>query len=128
MAQLDQVNARLVLVHGVENDLLANDGIGLDLVSQSIRATDARPSTYVAILVHVVVGQFRLLEANHLFSQLLPCKGRIWVQIEPDGRGLVCLAGYQPGGTMVGVSITLIVYWHNVHQHCVPCIWVGIVK
>lgn len=128
MAQFDQVNARLVLVHGVENDLLANDGIGLDLVSQSIRATDARPSTYVAILVHVVVGQFRLLEANHLFSQLLSCKGRIWVQIEPDGRGLVCLAGYQPGRAMVGVSIALIVNWHNVHQHCVPCVWVGIVK
>lgn len=35
----------------------------------------------------------------------------------PGGQRRVGLAGYQPGGTVVGVTVPLVVHGDDVHQH-----------
>ncbi len=67
--------------------------------------------------VHFIVSQFDLLKWDHLFAQLFHTVGRIRVQVETGGRRWVSLAGHQPTGTMVGVSVPFVVHWDNVHQH-----------
>ena len=84
--------------------------------------------TYMAILVHVIVGQFGFLKADHLLSQLLSGEGRIRVQVKADRRRLVCLTSHQPRGSMVRIAIPFVVHGHDVHQYCIARIWIGVVK
>ena len=67
---VDHVEARLVAVHRVEDD--------------------------VPVLVQLVVGQLELVEGDHLLHPLRPLGGRVWVHVDP-GRGVgVGLARHHP--------------------------------
>lgn len=66
----DDMDPRLVLVHGVKDDLSGDD-------SQSdskteINNNNPRFSTYVPLVVQLVVGQFEFVEADHLPHPRLP--------------------------------------------------------
>ena len=67
---VDHVEARLVAVHRVEDD--------------------------VPVLVQLVVGQLELVEGDHLLHPLRPLGGRVWVHVDPGRRVGVGLARHHP--------------------------------
>ena len=69
----------------------------------------------MTVLVHVVVGEFDLLERDYLFAKLFTGKRRIRVHVESGRSWWVCLASYQPTASVIGVSVTFLVHWNDVH-------------
>ena len=57
-------------------------------------------------LVHLVVGELDLLEADDLLGELVPGEGGVGVGVEPVRRGRVRLACHQPAGAVIGVPET----------------------
>ncbi len=82
--------------------------------------------TYLAVLIHLVVGELDLLEGDDLLPQLLPGVRGVWVWVEAARWGRVCLASDQPGGAVVGVAVALIVAGHNVQDDMVFEVWVQV--
>ena len=54
-------------------------------------------------LVHLVVGELDLLEADDLLGELVPGEGGVRVGVVPVRRGRVSLASHQPAGAVIGV-------------------------
>ncbi len=52
--------------------------------------------TYLAVLVHLVVGELDLLEGDDLLPKLIARVRRIGVDVESMGRGRIRLPGHQP--------------------------------
>lgn len=67
--------------------------------------------------VHVVVGEFDLLEGDNLLAQLLASKRRVRVDVEPGGSRGIGLARHEPAAPVIGVAITFLVHGDDVHQH-----------
>lgn len=82
----------------------------------------------MSILVHLIVGQFGLLEADHLLAQLLASVGCVGMQVQAYGRWGVRLASDQPRRPMVRVTVALVVHWDNVHEHGVAGTRVDVVE
>ena len=61
---------------------------------------------YIDHLVHLVVGELDLLEADDLLGELVPGEGGVGVGVEPVRRGRVRLARHQPAGAVIGVPET----------------------
>ena len=57
-------------------------------------------------LVHLVIGELNLLEADNLLGELVPREGGVRVGVEPVRRGRVTLARHQPAGAGIGVPET----------------------
>ena len=57
-------------------------------------------------LVHLVIGELDLLEADNLLGELVPREGGVRVGVEPVRRGRVTLARHQPAGAVIGVPET----------------------
>lgn len=74
------------------------------------------------MLVHLVIGQFHLLEGYHLLPQLFAGIRRIRVGVHPAGSWRICFTRYQPGGTMISVAIPLIVHGNDVQEYGVPLV------
>lgn len=70
----------------------------------------------MATLVHFIVGQLDLLEADHLLAQLFRTVGGVGVEVETGRRWRVRLASDQPRRSMIGVTVSLVVDGHNVHE------------
>ena len=82
------------------------------------------PRTYLSSLVHLVVGELDLLKGDDLLPQLLPSKRGVGVGIETVRRGRISLAGNEPGGSVVGVAVALVVAGDNVEED--PVLHVGV--
>ena len=54
-------------------------------------------------LVHFIVGELDLLEADDLLGELVPGEGGVRVGVKPVRRGRVTLASHQPAGAVIGV-------------------------
>lgn len=61
--------------------------------------------TYVAVLVHLVVGELHFLEGDDLLLELVAGVGRVGVGVEAVGRRRVSLASHQPGRPVIGVPV-----------------------
>ena len=57
-------------------------------------------------LVHLIVGELDLLEADDLLGELVPGEGGVRVGVEAVRRGRVTLASHQPTGAVIGVPET----------------------
>ena len=57
-------------------------------------------------LVHLIVGELDLLEADDLLGELVPGEGGVRVGIKPVRRGRVTFASHQPAGAVIGVPET----------------------
>ena len=60
-------------------------------------------------LVHLVIGELDLLEADNLLGELVPREGGVRVGVEPVRRGRVTLARHQPAGAVIGVPETRVI-------------------
>lgn len=69
------------------------------------------------MLVHLVVGEFDLLERDDLLPELLALERRIRVDVEPGRSRGVGLARHEPRALVVGVAVTFVVHGDDVHQH-----------
>ena len=69
----------------------------------------------MAILVQRIVGQFDLFERYSLFGQLVTRERRVWMDVDLARQWRVRLASHQPGRSVVGVPIPLVVNWNRVH-------------
>lgn len=88
-------------------------------INSTSNSADAPRFSYLTMFIHVVIGQFHLLEGDDLLQQLVTGEGGIGMNVKSRGCRRVRFASLQPATTMIGVSIPLIVDRHNVHQHCV---------
>ena len=52
--------------------------------------------SYLAIFVHLIVGELDLLEGDDLLPELIPGVGSVGVDVEAVGWGRICLPSYQP--------------------------------
>ena len=82
------------------------------------------PRTYLSSLVHLVVGELDLLKGDDLLAELVTSIWSVWVDIEPVRRRWVSLAGNEPGGSVVGVAVALVVAGDNVEED--PVLHVGV--
>ena len=94
---LDEPHPGLELVHGVEDQLPA--------------------------VVALVVGDLDLLKANDLLLQLICCEGTIRMTVETVGWSRVCLSRNQPWGSVIGVSVSLVVTWGDIQDNMVLYSW-----
>lgn len=79
-------------------------------------------NTYVSVFVHLVVGEFDLLEGHDLFAKLIAGERRVRVRVQPVRSGRVRLAGHQPRRTVVRVPVPLVVHRYDVHEHRIPLV------
>lgn len=74
------------------------------------------------MLVHFVVGQFNLLEGHYLLPELFPSVRRVGMSVDPARSGWISFSCNQPGRSVVGVSVSFIVYGNDVQEHRIPLI------
>ena len=74
---------------------------------------------YLALFVHLVVGQFDLFKGDDLLAELVGAERRVRVGVEAGGSRGIRLAGHQPRGPVVGVAVALPVHGHHVQQDVV---------
>lgn len=61
--------------------------------------------TYMAIVIHQIVGEFELVKGNNLPHPLASLGWRIRVEVNPSRCSRIRLACYQPGRAMEGIPI-----------------------
>lgn len=83
-----------------------------------IKGTD----THKGLSIGDIIGQFEFLEGDGLLHPLFSGSRRVWVDVGALGGLRVGLAGHRPG--VVVELVTILVTWHNVHQHHVFGLWV----
>ena len=76
-------------------------------------------SLYLALFVHLVVGQFDLFKGDDLLAELVGAERRVRVGVEAGGSRGIRLAGHQPRGPVVGVAVALPVHGNHVQQDVV---------
>ena len=57
-------------------------------------------------LVHLVIGELDLLEADNLLGELVTREGGVRMGVEAVRRRRVTLASHQPAGAVIGVPET----------------------
>ena len=72
--------------------------------------------TYMPVVVHQVVGEFKFVKRHDLFHPLLSSTGWVRVNVYSPGYTGVCLASYQPLGAVERVPITLVIHGNKVHH------------
>ena len=74
-------------------------------------------SSYLSGFVHFVVGEFGFFERHDLFPQLLPGERGVGVNAEPLRRRRIGLTGHQPRGSVICITVSLVVAGDDVQQH-----------
>jgi len=72
-------------------------------------------SSYLTVLIHVVICQLDFLERDDLFPQLLTGEGWVGMNVKSHGRRRIRFTSLEPTTSMIGVSIPLVVDRHDVH-------------
>ena len=73
-------------------------------------------SSYMSIVIHQIISEFKFVERNDLFHPLLSSTGWVRVNVYPPGYTGVCFACDQPLRTVERVPIAFIVHWYEVHH------------
>ena len=78
--------------------------------------SEIRDGPHLSSVIILVVCELDLLEADDLFPELFPGEGGVWMTVESVRWGRIRLTGHQPGGTVVGVTVALVVARDDVQQ------------
>jgi len=64
-------------------------------------------TTYMAVLIQRIIGEFEFLEGDGLLQQLVASKRRVGMETQASRQRRVCFAGDEPGRPVIGVAVAL---------------------
>lgn len=106
VVRLDDVEARVVAMHGVQNDLqTGGERFNQKLLLQNTHFWKCSVfvhqglfffSTYMSVLVERVVGELELEEGDRLLHPVAPRGRRVRVEVRPAGRLGLRFTGHLP--------------------------------
>ena len=115
MIQKNKMNPRLELVHGVQHNLSILGCEKMMKLSEKKKYCEVALSSKLwnneklfegkcPYLVHLIVGQLDLLEADDLLAELVRGERRVRVRIVAVRRRRITLASHQPTGSVIRIS------------------------
>lgn len=75
-----------------------------------------KSSTYVPIVVELIVGEFQLIEGDRLLHPVSSARGAVRVYVNPRGRNRIGSAGNHPSAAVESVSVPLVVAGYEIHD------------
>ena len=84
--------------------------------------------THVALFVHLIIGQLNLFESDHLLPQLITRIRYVRVSAETVRRRRVGFPSDKPWGSVVCVSIPLVINRDDVHEDPISFVEISVEK